>query len=194
MEGITVNGTAATITNKIAAITVPTKTSDLTNDSNFAVDANYVHTDNNYTSTEKTKLSGIASGAQVNVLEGVQVNGTDLSIASKKVNIVNMTGATDSAAGLAGLVPAPAAGDDTKFLSGDGTWKTVSVYNLPIASASTLGGIKVGTNLSIDSTTGVLSATDTTYSAGDGLTLTGTTFAADEYTTSETLAILNGNS
>lgn len=32
-------------------------------------------------------------------------------------------------------------------------------YTLPIASASTLGGVKVGTGLSIDSTTGVLSAT-----------------------------------
>lgn len=35
-----------------------------------------------------------------------------------------MTGATSSAAGAAGVVPAPAAGDDTKFLAGDGTWKT----------------------------------------------------------------------
>jgi len=45
-------------------------------------------------------------------------------------------------------------------------------YTLPIATASVLGGIKVGTNLSIDGT-GVLSATDTntTYSAGNGLTL-----------------------
>lgn len=34
-----------------------TKTSQLTNDSNFAVDANYVHTDNNYTTIEKEKLA-----------------------------------------------------------------------------------------------------------------------------------------
>ena len=47
--------------------TIPTNTSDLNNDSNFAVDASYVHTDNNYTTTEKNKLSGIASGAEVNV-------------------------------------------------------------------------------------------------------------------------------
>ena len=47
--------------------TIPTKTSDLTNDSNFVVDSSYVHTDNNYTTTEKTKLSGIQSGAEVNV-------------------------------------------------------------------------------------------------------------------------------
>lgn len=33
-----------------------------------------------------------------------------------------MTGATSSAPGTSGIVPAPAAGDDGKFLRGDGTW------------------------------------------------------------------------
>lgn len=47
--------------------TIPSATSDLTNDSNFVSDANYTHTDNNYTTTEKNKLSGIEAGAQVNV-------------------------------------------------------------------------------------------------------------------------------
>ena len=37
-----------------------------------------------------------------------------------------MTGATSIAAGATGTVPAPAAGDDTKYLKGDGTWATVS--------------------------------------------------------------------
>jgi len=46
---------------------IPTKTSQLQNDSNFVSDNRYVHTDNNYTTTEKNKLSGIASGAEVNV-------------------------------------------------------------------------------------------------------------------------------
>lgn len=35
-------------------------------------DANYVHTDNNYTTTEKNKLSGIEAGAQVNKVTGVK--------------------------------------------------------------------------------------------------------------------------
>lgn len=43
------------------------------------------------TSAQYDKLAGIASGAQVNVLEGVQVNGTDLAITSKKVNLVTNT-------------------------------------------------------------------------------------------------------
>lgn len=34
---------------------------------NTVLDASYVHTDNNYTTTEKSKLEGIASGAEVNV-------------------------------------------------------------------------------------------------------------------------------
>lgn len=36
------------------------------------------------------------------------------------------TGASSSAAGAAGLVPAPAAGDEDKVLGADGSWKTVS--------------------------------------------------------------------
>ena len=36
---------------------------------------------------DKAKLDGIATGAQVNVLEGVKVNGTDVAIVDKKVNI-----------------------------------------------------------------------------------------------------------
>lgn len=39
-----------------ALVEVPTKTSELQNDSNFVSDENYVHTDNNFTNEEKTKL------------------------------------------------------------------------------------------------------------------------------------------
>lgn len=38
----------------------------------------------------------------------------------------DMTGAAAGTAGAHGLVPAPAAGDNEKFLRGDGTWQTVS--------------------------------------------------------------------
>ena len=40
-----------------------------------------------YTKTEKTKLQGVAEGAQVNVLEAVKVNGEALEITEKGVNI-----------------------------------------------------------------------------------------------------------
>lgn len=42
---------------------------------------------NDYTTAEKTKLSGIATGAQVNVIESIKVNGTAQTISSKAVNI-----------------------------------------------------------------------------------------------------------
>lgn len=42
---------------------------------------------NDYTTDEKNKLSGIDSGAQVNVIESVKVNGTALTPSSKSVNI-----------------------------------------------------------------------------------------------------------
>lgn len=42
---------------------------------------------NDYTTAEKTKLSGIASGAQVNVIESVKVNGTKVEPSSKAVDI-----------------------------------------------------------------------------------------------------------
>lgn len=50
---------------------------------------------NDYTSTEKTKLSGIASGAQVNVLEGIQKNGTNVTITNKIANITVPTATSD---------------------------------------------------------------------------------------------------
>ncbi len=61
--------------------------------------------------------------------------------------------ATTSASGLM------SASDKTKL---DGIAENANNYSLPIASATTLGGIKIGTNLSIDAN-GVLSSKDTTY-------------------------------
>ena len=42
---------------------------------------------NDYTNAEKNKLSGIASGAQANVIESVKVNGTKVEPSSKAVDI-----------------------------------------------------------------------------------------------------------
>ena len=55
-------------------------------------------------------------------------------------------------------------GDKSKL---DGIAASANNYSLPDATASSLGGIKVGTNLAIDSD-GVLSSTNTTYTVGDG--------------------------
>ena len=58
-----------------------------------------------------------------------------------------MGGATSSAAGAAGLVPAPAAGDQEKFLRGDGTWQEVSGGGSGGSSGDSLplsGGVVTG--------------------------------------------------
>ena len=70
----------------------------------------------------------------------------------------DFTGTDGTTAGTHGLVPAPATTDVDKYLASDGTWKSVNQYSLPTASSSTLGGVKVGTGLSIDAN-GVLSTT-----------------------------------
>lgn len=68
---------------------VPTKTSDLTNDSNFVSDASYVHTDNNYTTTEKNKLADLnqveanpSSGTSAGDLSTISIGGTKYDIPS----------------------------------------------------------------------------------------------------------------
>jgi hypothetical protein len=53
--------------------------------------------------------------------------------------------------------PAIAGGTTAQYWRGDKTWQTLPSYSLPIASPTVLGGIKVGSNLSID-VNGVLSA------------------------------------
>ena len=55
-----------------------------------------------------------------------------------------MTGARADAAGNIGLVPAPAAGDQNKFLRGDGSWQ------IPPVDSATIRKIEVVTALPAD--------------------------------------------
>lgn len=76
-----------------------------------------------------TDITNSSSGVQV--VTGVtkdaagHVTGvTSVALKSTNTTYGNMTGATSSSAGSAGLVPAPAAGKQNSFLRGDGTWYT----------------------------------------------------------------------
>lgn len=53
---------------------IPTKTSDLVNNSNFVVDANYTHTDNNYTNAEKTSVGTIKDKVDKVAGKGLSTN------------------------------------------------------------------------------------------------------------------------
>jgi hypothetical protein len=64
--------------------------------------------------------------------------------------VADMTGATAQDAGAHGLVPAPAAGDNSKFLRGDGTWQSVSDVSdstVTFTDASQDGAITSGSPL-----------------------------------------------
>jgi hypothetical protein len=73
-------------------------------------------------------------------------------------------GATSTAAGTAGYMPAPTSAQRSQFLRGDGTWVDLNNYTLPTASADTLGGVKVGSTLAIAN--GVLNLHTTGVTAG----------------------------
>ena len=104
-------------------------------------------------SSQLTKLNGLPAITTI----GSNLTLTSGTLSATDTTYSAFTGADGASAGAAGLVPAPAATDNVKYLKGDGTWSDPT-FVLPIASANDLGGIKVGTNLTINSSTGVLSA------------------------------------
>lgn len=195
---------------------------------------------NDYTTTEKNKLSGIASGAQVNVIETVKVNGSALTITDKAVDIpvptnyltssditdmatktwvgqqnyltshqslsgyatetwvnsklndilgvnadavsslIAVLSDSDTQTGILNMIAGKADSSSLATVATSGSYNDLtnkptlfsgsyddltnkptipSAYTLPIASSSVLGGVKIGTGLSINSETGVLSAT-----------------------------------
>lgn len=145
----------------------------LTPGTNIQINGNTISaTDTKYSAGNGLTLTGTVFYADTSVLatqtdlaskQDVLTPGPNITISGNTISATDTTysdfiGANLSTAGTHGLVPAPAAGDNTKFLAGDGTWKTVSLYELPIASSSTLGGVKIGSGLTIDSN-GVLSST-----------------------------------
>ena len=139
--------TAATAVTKsdITALGIPTQ------DTNTTYQNATTSADGLMSSEDKTKLNGIASGANKYThpasAAGAKSNGlykittdanghitaatavtktdiTNLGIPAQDTNTTysNMKGASDSDAGAAGLVPAPAAGAANRYLRSDGTW------------------------------------------------------------------------
>lgn len=179
LSGVAFSGAYADIT---GTPYIPTKTSDLTNDSDFVSDANYVHTDNNFTTSLNDKLNGIATGAEVNVQSDWNVTDTSSdafiknkpAIPTKTSDITNDSGFITSAA-----VPTKTSDltNDSGFITNqvnnlanyydqtainsmfnalDVPTKTSELTNdsgfltsIPTASASTLGGVKIGNGINI---------------------------------------------
>lgn len=138
----------------INTLSIPTKTSDLTNDGS----------DGTSTYVEASSLGAVAFSNDYDDLDNLPV------IPSYS----DFTGATSGTAGAHGLVPAPAAGDEGKFLQGDGTWATVSTGQTYTAG----NGIDIDANneISVDTTVVAtqtdLSGKQDTLTAGDAIDIT----------------------
>lgn len=122
---------------------------------------------NDYTTEEKAKLAGIATGANKTTVDSALSSSSTNPVQNKVINTA-LGGKVDAVSGK-GLSTNDYTSTEKDKLAG--IEAGANKYTLPTASSSTLGGVKVGTNLSISS--GVLSATDTTYSpattSADGL-------------------------
>ena len=93
IETVKVNGTALTPSSKAVNISVPTKVSDLSNDSGFisGITSSMVTSALGYTPYNSSNPSGY----QANVIESVKVNGTALTITSKAVDVPVPTKVSD---------------------------------------------------------------------------------------------------
>jgi len=78
------------------------------------------------------KNDGVTSGPIHNGQDDINGDFDDLNTALMKLeNRPDFTGATNSVEGASGLVPKPAAGDENKFLKGDGTWAETAASDEP---------------------------------------------------------------
>ena len=100
-------------------------------------------TDNNTTyGVVSTSANGLAPKLPGGTTQYLRADGTWATPPDTNTTYSNMTAATSSAAGKAGLVPAPAAGKQSSFLRGDGTWATptnTTYSNMTAATSSAAG-------------------------------------------------------
>ena len=104
---------------------------NITNDGKVGTAANYsvvTTTGGAVTAKSLATSAPTASGDTLAFIDSVS-QASDGKITATKKTVSTMGGADGSAAGTAGLVPAPEATDNTKYLRGDGTWATLPSVN-----------------------------------------------------------------
>lgn len=145
-------------------------------------------TDNNTTYTQATsdKLGLVKIGYSANgknypvVLDGNGKMYVNVPWTDTNTTYTNMGAASASAAGKAGLVPAPAAGAQAKYLRGDGTWQTP-----PNTTYSNMGGATSSAAGSAGLVPAPAAGKQTSFLRGDGTWVvpTNTTYAKANATT-----------
>lgn len=118
------------------------------NGHNLATDIELTATDVGAVSPEDLQAEGYITGISgADVLDALGYTPVD------QANLGDFTGASATQAGDTGLVPAPSAGDQSKFLRGDGTWATVSTSGgdyLPLTGGTLTGNLTVNGTISVN--------------------------------------------
>ena len=137
LQGITDKETLTGLLNDLRAeITalIPTKTSQLTNDDHIVKDANYVHTDNNYTDEDKGKLDGLDNYDDTDIRNLVTGLRTDVdklkpvvtSTPSNGQITITPTKAKEDDPDVS--ITLETKGDNDKSLMADGKYRKLPVY------------------------------------------------------------------
>lgn len=118
------------------------------NGHNLATDIELTATDVGAVSPEDLQAEGYITGISgADVLDALGYTPVD------QATLGDFTGASATQAGDTGLVPAPSAGDQSKFLRGDGTWATVSTSGgdyLPLTGGTLTGNLTVNGAISVN--------------------------------------------
>lgn len=116
---------------------------------------------NDYTSDEKTKLAGIDEGANKTVVDAAMSSTSTNPVQNKAVNSA-LSNKVDKVDGKELSSNDYTDAEKTKL---EGIEEKANNYTLPNATSSTLGGVKVGTNISVSNGT-ISVATGTTSAVG----------------------------
>ena len=113
-----------------------------------------------YDSSNPISLTDDPSGHGTSKIE-LNYNTNTMGLdSSNKLTVKEMTGSDSITAGTSGLVPAPSAGDEDKFLKGDGSWDTVG------------GGSSYTAGTGIDITNDTISTSSTVMTTDTAQTVT----------------------
>ena len=167
-------------------------------DGNGKMYVNVPWTDNNTTYAQATsdklglvKIGYSATGKNYPVvLDGSGKMYVNVPWTDTNTTYSNMGAATSSAAGKAGLVPAPAAGAQGKYLRGDGTWQTP-----PNTTYSNMGGATSSAAGKAGLVPAPAAGKQTSFLRGDGTWVvpTNTTYGLASTTANGLLRQLNGS-
>lgn len=167
-------------------------------DGNGKMYVNVPWTDNNTTYSQATsdnlglvKIGYSANGKNYPVaLDGNGKMYVNVPWTDTNTTYTNMGAASASASGKAGLVPAPAAGAQAKYLRGDGTWQTP-----PNTTYSNMGGATSSAAGSAGLVPAPAAGKQTSFLRGDGTWVvpTNTTYGLASTTANGLLRQLNGS-